>query len=212
VPLLALLLDSLPWGLRLWPIYGGVVGVTALCAAAALWRRGRLPVAEQYIPPTLGAAGRNPQQRFSRSLLGLGFILVLAVGWLWLVPPSSPRLTEFYMVGAEGVAEAYPRTARVGETLALTIGITNEERHAQSYHVEIWAHDPLSRHPSELVGRAGPFDLVVGEAVRQTVSWQMSRAGDNQEIELLLFSSARAGADPYRKLRFWIDVLAPAQE
>ncbi|MCB0238602.1 MAG: DUF1616 domain-containing protein, partial [Anaerolineae bacterium] len=43
VPVLALILDRLPWGLRLWPIVVGELLSMAIFAAIALWRRSRLP-------------------------------------------------------------------------------------------------------------------------------------------------------------------------
>lgn len=50
ISVLALILDWLPWGLRLWPIVLGELASIAIFAGIALWRRSRLPAAEAYAP------------------------------------------------------------------------------------------------------------------------------------------------------------------
>ena len=49
IPPLALILNRLPWGIRLWPIVVGETFVIGTCSAVALWRRRRLPPAERFV-------------------------------------------------------------------------------------------------------------------------------------------------------------------
>lgn len=208
VPLLALALDRLPWGLRLWPITIGELGSVAVFVAVAVWRRERLPEGEAFRPdppwPTAWWRGLDrADQRIYLLIAGVLLIAAGATAWVFLVPSADEFFTEFYILGAGGLAEEYPREAAVGEELAVTAGITSKEREALTYRVEVWAADPWSGERSR-VGAAGPVPLESGEAWEALVSWQMPRAGQDQQVLFLLFREG--DAEPYRSLRLWLDV------
>ena len=210
ITLLALLLDALPWGLRPWPIIlaqGGLVLLLGLAVALLRWR---LPRGEAYAPrvrPQPGEwwAGLGRGERVA--MLGMGGALLLALliaAWVFLVPSPGEFMTEFYMLGKEGLAEDYPRAAAVGEALTVTMGITNRERGAHTYYVEGWVQDGWDETRRQQVGLYGPYDLAVGETVEVPLSWQMPWAGEDQQVEFLLFMVGEEGA--YRELRLWVDV------
>jgi uncharacterized membrane protein len=214
VSVLALILDWLPWGLRLWPIVLGELLSILLFMAVALWRRARLPAAAAYAPDL--AWRPRPWWRdlpqFERRIYGLaaGALLVagLAAAWIFLVPTPSQFMTEFYMLGADGLAESYPRQAAVGQDLGVTLGVMNHERAPASYRVEVWAVDPWTEDRRQLVAQAGPIELAVGSGREWPIAWQMPWVGDDQVVELLLFSGD--GAEPYRSLRLWMNVTEPS--
>ncbi len=213
VSVLALILDWLPWGLRLWPIVLGELLSILAFMAVALWRRSRLPAAEAYAPDL--AWRPRPWWRelpqFERRIYGLvaAALLVagLAAAWVFLVPSPSQFMTEFYMLGAEGLAESFPREAAVGEDLGVTLGIMNRERDAASYRVEVWAVDPWTAGRRELVAQDGPYPLAVGNGREWPIVWQMPWAGDDQVVDLLLFTGD--ATEPYRSLRLWLNVTEP---
>lgn len=207
---MALVLDSLPWGIRLLPI-AGVEGLfVAVCAVIALYRRSRLPVVARPAL-TLGADVRGSwqsQDRAGRVLSGVAILAVLtmtasAIAILAADRPGE-RFTEFYMLGADGLAESYPREARVGEEIGVTLGVRNHERGPRTYRVEMWVTDPGNGGQRERVAQDGPYTLEVGSAREWPVSWTMPWAGDNQVVELLLFDGD--GTEPYRSLRLWLNV------
>ena len=210
VSVLALVLDRLPWGLRLWPIFLGELASILLFAAVALWRRTRLPAGEAYAPPldwrprpwwrALPALDRRVYLLCAGALLVAG----LAAAWIFLVPSPNEFMTEFYILGEEGRAEAYPREAAPGEALWVTMGIHNREREAQSYHVEVWAVDPWEER-REMVQTAGPFTLEREETVEERLAWAMPWAGQDQVVEFYLYRHADNG-EPYRQLRLWLNV------
>lgn len=211
VPLVALLLNSLPWGLGLWPIYSGVMGVILLASTVALWRRERIPAAARYRFPAPRRALQNSTrtaQRFWRAALGLGVMVALALVWLFFTPSSGMRTTEFYLVEQDALLAELMDAVPVDEPLEATIGIANRGRRSQTYHVEIWVSSAPDSEQGELVGRAGPFHLDAHQVIQPTVSWQMPGAGNQQAVKLLLFSSAQPGPDPYRTLQLWVDVVA----
>ncbi len=213
ISVLALILDWLPWGLRLWPIVLGELASILLFMAVALWRRARLPAAEAYTPDL--AWRPRPWWRglpqFEKRIYGLvaAALLVagLAAAWVFLVPSPSQFMTEFYMLGPEGLAESFPREAAVGQEIGVTLGVMNRERDERSYRVEVWAVDPWSEGRRQLVAQDGPYDLAVGSGREWPIAWQMPWAGDDQVVELLLFQGD--GADPYRSLRLWLNVTDP---
>ncbi|MBI4498754.1 MAG: DUF1616 domain-containing protein [Chloroflexi bacterium] len=111
--------------------------------------------------------------------------------------PGGYALTEFYLLGPDGLAERYPGEARVGQAVAVTVGIANQERAAGIYRVEV-------RIEEQQVGSAGPITLGVQEVWEQAVSFTPSQAGPHQEVRFLLFREGYS--QPYRSLRLWLDI------
>lgn len=213
VPVLALLLNWLPWGLTLGPILAGQLASTAAFAATAIWRRERLPAGEALAPDM----GWRPKPWW-RSLPGLdrkiyllcaGALLVagLAAGWIFLGSSPDEFMTEFYILGSGSLAEDYPREATVGEDLSVTMGIANRERGDMTYRMEVWAVDPWDDR-RELVNSGGPFSLSPGELLEQTITWQMPWPGEDLLTEFRLFTEGQEDAEPYRYLQLWLDVSA----
>jgi uncharacterized membrane protein len=207
-PVLALVLDRLPWGIRLWPILVGELVSVALFAAVALGRGARLPAGAAYAPgrpqPRVWWRDQPAADRWVYGVVAAALLVgAVAAATVFLVPSPDEFFTEFYVLGAGGLAEDYPREAAVGEALEVTLGITNRERHPLTYQVEVWAVDPWSEVQSR-VGTAGPVALAPGETWEAPLTWQMPQAGEDQQVQFLLF---RAGdAAPYRQLRLWLDV------
>ena len=214
VPLLALLLDRLPWGLRPWPIVIGQAGLVLALLAAAAVRRAMLPADLAYAPdvrphPRRWWAGLEKNERRLYGL-ALGSLLLagLLAAWVFLVPSPDEFMTEFYLLGKGGLAEDFPRQAAVGEPLAVTLGLANRERQAETYRVEVWAQDSWDETRRQQVAAAGPFGLDKGESLEQPLEWQMPWAGEDQQVEFLLYAGDQP--EPYRHLRLWLNVSAPA--
>ena len=212
VPVLALILDRLPWGLRLWPIAWGVLISILLFSGVAIWRRARLPLSTAHVPDMnwqprrwWGALSRLEKRIYQLCALAL-LLAGGAAAFVFLVPSPDEFMTEFYMLGAEGLAESYPREAAVGEELTVTMGISNLERDEQTYRVEVWVVDTWTPDRKELVSTAGPFTLPQADQLTQSIGWAMPWAGDDQQVELLLFIQDQDSTEPYRRLRLWLDV------
>lgn len=209
VPLLALLLDRLPWGLRLTPILVAQLYLIAIFCVAALWRRGVLAPGEAFSPPQPRPRGwwrglHAAERRIYALAGGALAIAGLVTAWVLLVPAPDSYMTEFYALGREGRAEDFPRQAGVGETLEVTVGIANHERAAYSYRVELWVQDTWQLERRQQVAELEPFTLAPGEAGRWPVAWSMPWAGQDQQVELLLFRDVET--QPYRRLLLWLDV------
>ncbi len=213
VSLLALALDRLPWGLRLWPILLGELASCAVFAAVALWRRSRQAVGEAHAPQLdwRPRAWWRELPRLDRRIyifcaVAL-LVAALAAAWIFLVPSPDEFMTEFYVLGREGRAEDYPREAVPGEVLTGTMGIHNIERDTMIYRAEVWAVDPWEGREA-LVAEPGTFTLVRDQAAEVVVAWAMPWPGQDQTVEFRLYTGAQGPdpAEPYRLLRLWLNV------
>lgn len=214
IPILVLVLDHLPWGLRLWPILLGEYGSIFLFMAVALWRRVLLPADDAYVPDmawrpkSRWRAFSAGERRIYKLCAAALLVASLAAAWVFLVPAPNQFVTEFYILGAGGLAENYPRETAVGQDLSVTVGVTNRERESHTYRAEIWAIDTWTPDRRELVATIEPFTLAPEESMERPLTWQMPWAGDDQQVEFLLFANDGKDSQPYRQLRLWLDVTA----
>jgi uncharacterized membrane protein len=203
IPPLALLLDALPWGIRVWPIVVGQGLFIIVCSAVALWRRQRLPARERFrIAVSVDKRGWwEAQDRTGRilyAILAIAFMLAaVSVIAIVALPRPGEHLTEFYLLGPEGLADGYPRQLVAGESTTVIAGIANREGVSVEYRVEV-------RSGEQQIGAAGPFVLEDGEVLEGPVSYTLPGAGEDQQILFLLY---RDDGEPYRTLRLWIDVV-----
>lgn len=204
VPLLAWVVNALPWGLRPWPIAVSLMIWLILWSTIALLRRARLPVGVADMAPAIdipgwwGGLARPARLRYL--LGGLALVLVLASGAYALVAPDpSSRLTEFYALGAEGLAESYPREVAPGQPMQVELGIVNREGISGRYRVE-------ARSAGQLLVQAGPIDLADGASWRAPLSYALPQAGPDQQVDILLYRDD--APEPYRQLRLYVNVVA----
>ncbi|HEY0737074.1 MAG TPA: DUF1616 domain-containing protein, partial [Herpetosiphonaceae bacterium] len=123
VPLLALALDLLPWGIRLWPmtialaVWIGIWTLIATVRRAYLLRSGTAMVSPAADLPDWWAALSSRQRwRYGGSLLFGGALLLWIVAGMPGLAEQAPA-TEFYVLGAQGQAEDYPREVAAGQDL-----------------------------------------------------------------------------------------------
>lgn len=210
VPLLALLLDKLPWGISLWPILLGEFGVLGLFTAVALLRRARISIEEAYLPGFTWAPRswwRSLPRRDRRVfMIGTTALLLAIVSgtWILLVPSPADLMTGFYILGQNGLAEAYPHQAKVSEELSVRMGIVNRELEEHQYRVEVWVEDTWQAGQRELVAQTGPITLPRLRGFEAPLTWAMPWAGRDQRVDFLLYIDDRP--DPYRQLKLWVNV------
>jgi len=149
VPLLGLVLNFTPWGIRLTPIMLTVAGFTLVSTAVAARRRAVLPADEQFSVPYRSwiETGRTELFEPDTRLDGvLNIVLVasvlLAVGsvaFAVAVPPQGEQFSEFYILteddDGELVADGYPTTFVAGESAPVVVGIGNNEHETTEYTV-----------------------------------------------------------------------------
>ena len=203
IPPIALVLDKLPWGIRLWPIVISLASFILACSAVAWYRRLRLPNEERFaLVVEVDVKGWwAAQDRTSRVLYG---VLALALTTAFLsalaivvLPKPGERFTEFYILGPEGLAENYPREVVLGQPVTVTVGITNREGVSTGYRVEC-------RNGDHLIGQVGPMPLEPGGNDERPVTFVPTEVGDSVKVVFLLYRDG--GEQPYRSLRLWLKV------
>jgi len=205
VPPMALLLDALPWGIRLWPIVICEAVFMVLCTALALFRRHRLPPEARPLwqvefRPGDWWGGLSRTERFLYGLLGVALIgFAIGATAIIVTPKPGEKLTEFYILGPEGLAENYPREVVVGAAVTVTVGIANHEGVPAYYWVGVY-----SDASGQLIGQA-PLVLLDAEGtLERTLGFVPMTVGDDIKINIWLY---RDGYDtPYRTLHLWMKV------
>ena len=200
---IALVLNYLPWGIRLWPIVISLGIYMVGCLAAGMWRRARLPNAiRMEVKTGFDLRGWWASQEHGNRvvyviLAGTLAVVLLTTLSILLIPQPAERFTEFYMLGAEGQAQDYPRQVTAGQPVTLTVGISNREGAAAVYRIQVKADD-------QMLTQAGPLSLANGKSWEQALEFTPPTAGDDQQIQIFLEREGQPS--PYRSLRLWINV------
>jgi len=204
VPLIGLVLNYTPWGIRLTPILMSLALFIIVCSVVAVRQRMRHSAEERFagdIRPLLQAARSLPWVSLALATGVIGVLLF--AGFRFGVLGGSrvgETFTEFYVLGPGGKAEGYPRRLLVGEPSQVIVGIINHEGQTAHYRVEVQAG--VDRLASE-----GSFALADGEKREDRVGIVVRRPAKQVKVEFVLFMEGAKG--PYRTLHIWVDVLAP---
>jgi len=142
VPLLALLLNFTPWGIRLALVVTTVTFFTIGVGAIAYWRRMRLPP-DKRLGATLDLALPVWKEygRFDKGLtIALTASVVVAGGtlvYLVLTPRAGETFTEFYILGPGGKASGYPTALNVSQPGTVILGVANQESASVKYTIRV---------------------------------------------------------------------------
>ncbi|HVG96823.1 MAG TPA: DUF1616 domain-containing protein [Chloroflexota bacterium] len=219
IPLVVLLVDRSPWGLSSPATVASLAALSCLWCFLAALRVARLPAAGPdggwplevtgvVAPPARGRralpswAGAS---RWDRAAVLAAAGLVGLVAWALLTITTHrgvPPLTEFFVLGQQGLAEDYPRTAVPGRPVQVSVGIVNREGREEEYRIVI-------RQRQESLTQTPPVRLGAGESWTGDVSFVLTEYGFGQRVELLLLRGA--APEPYRRLQLVVDVPAPGE-
>ncbi len=144
VPLIGLVMNYTPWGIRLDPIVISLVIFTAAMILVAQYRRSLLPPEQRFFVPfqEMVAGARTElfepnQSRLDRALsVILVIAIVAAVATTIYVPKEGEKFSEFYILGPGGKAADYPTRFPAGTEQSVIIGIGNHEYRNVTYTVE----------------------------------------------------------------------------
>jgi uncharacterized membrane protein len=151
VPLIGLVLNFTPFGIRLVPITVSLSGFTFLMAAVAVRRRRALPPADRFRVPYRRwiEAGRaefldpdsNADMALNVLLVASIVLAIASVSYAVAVPPQGEQFTEFYILtedeDSELVADGYPENFTAGTPESIHVGIGNQEYETVEYSVII---------------------------------------------------------------------------
>jgi len=229
VPLIGLVLNFTPWGIRLGPIMLSVSGITLALTAVAAVRRWNLPEAERFRVPYrswLAAARTELFEPDSGKDAALNVLLVLSillavtsVGYALFVPKEGEAFTELYLLSesddGELVADDYPTNFTVGEPKPLVVGIGNHEHRSMDYTVVVELQRVNIVDNETQVLESQELDRVQasvgdGETFQQPVEVAPTVSGERLRLAFLLYESSPP-AEPtfetaYRKTHLWVSV------
>ena len=151
VPLIGLVLNFTPFGIRLVPIAFCLSGFTLLTTAIAAVRRRRLPEADRFrvaYGRRLASARSELFHPDSRADAALNVLLVVSlvlasasVGYATFVPRDGEQFTAFYLLTENEsgglVAADYPTNFTQGEGKPLVVGLGNHEGEPRRYTVVV---------------------------------------------------------------------------
>lgn len=199
LPLLALLVDRSPWGLRPWPMMLALaMWVTVWCGVALLrrWALGTAAYGAAFPQPRLV---RQPVSLRRAALIGT-LCVGIGAGSLLMgraFNTGTPQATELFVLGANGLLVDYPREAVAGKSITVPLGVTNHDGGAATYRVEVRAGDAV-------LHASAPITIRNGATWQAPLRFAVPRAGDDQAIDVLLLRDGTT--TPYRSLRLWLDV------
>lgn len=209
LPLLALILDRMVWGITLWSVALSIACSVFLFAVIAIIRRSRLEGEAAFRPlqefhPV--ASWKKQDRIYKKAYLMLGavalFFFVTAATIIWMPKPAE-KMTEFYMLGSSGKAESYPYMLEAGRAAEITFGIRNLERVPANYRI-------IALDSQGEIGQAGQFEIADGEAQEFLMTYTPLEIGEDVQITFILLRDGEA--EPYRTLHMWTKVIAPNLE
>jgi len=201
VPLLGLVLNFTPFGLRLAPILF-VLSIFTISISLIAWvKRLKLPFTERFRVPFERLLKINLGQNFLDK--GLSIVLIASIigssatfVYVAVTPKIGERFTEFYLLGPNGIASDYPTYLKVGEEGKVIIGIVNYEYENVNYRLEIIFN-------GSLIHKEHVF-LFENEKREIHFIFNATKKGENQKLEFLIYKDQQIEA--YRILHLWISI------
>lgn len=203
VPLIGMILNYTPWGIRLAPLLVSLLFFIATMSVLALYRRKKLAAEERFhIQINIECIKWRELSRLDKalSIVMVGSIL-FAVGSLYnigTIPKAGEKFTEFYILGPGGKAEGYPRDMLRGEEKEVIIGIVNHEYSTVTYRVEV----RMDGYPKKILNS---FILEHEQKWEGPVYFSALESHENLKVEFLLFKEE--DSEPYRSLHLWVNIL-----
>ncbi|MBQ4134098.1 MAG: DUF1616 domain-containing protein [Methanocorpusculum sp.] len=232
VPLIGLVLNYTPFGIRLNPIVISLVLFTLIMMIITLYRRARLSDEEKFAVPFEMVKPALKEELFPKnqgkfdkalSIILIIAILVAAVTTVFVIafPKDGEKFTEFYILGEDKMADDYPEKFPVNSQQFVWIGIGNHEYRDVTYTVETLLLNAEwdSSTNSSVIHASMPLDRFEVSVLDNTTYlekyyFSVPYTGYNR-LEFLLYNetvpSASASAEEkmdssYRDLHLWIKV------
>jgi len=233
-PLIGLVLNFTPLGIRLVPVTLSISAFTLIMTGVAAVRRWRLPTEERFrIPYREWYAGLHAEvlQPDTRMDAVLNVVLVVSlllavssVTYAVVVPQQGEAFSEFYLLTenetGDLVADGYPQNFTAGENQSVVVGINNHEHQSMNYSVIVelqrvqFANNSTQVLEEETLDRFSPA-VESNETWRQRHTVEPTLAGDRLRLAYLLYKgnppSEPTVENAYRETHLWINVTGADQ-
>ena len=141
VPLIGLLLNYTPFGIRLEPILLSIFIFIMGIGSVGAYRWFKTESEERFIVQidvSLPKSESKLDKVLTIILIASIIIAISSLIYVIATPKIGEKFTEFYILGSDGVAEGYPRYVHLGDKAEGIIGIVNREYKTINYTLEIW--------------------------------------------------------------------------
>jgi len=201
VPLMGLILNFTPFGIRYVPVLILLSTFTISVSLFAWVRRLKLPAEERFRFPFERLLKINLGQSVLDKALLIILIASIIVSCTTLVyvvvkPKTGERFTEFYLLGSNGTGSDYPTDLDVGDEEKVITVIVNHEYENITYRLVV-------RFNGSLIHEERVF-LIENETWESHFTFKATQKGGNQKLEFLLYKGQQREA--YRTLYLWIRV------
>lgn len=233
VPLIALVLNFTPLGVRPRPVLGGIVALTSLLTLIALVRRLRLDPQRRFRAPVLSWVGASLGTYFTRSratgrqrtpfeaqtnrhrllnllVVGAAMLLLASVAYA-AVGPTPPaqaeEYTELYLLDGDGqyLLGTENDLPESGEIPAV-VAIENHEGSEQTYTVVI-ERQQMDGTDVRAESTVETFQRTVGPGDTAEIDRTFQGGAADRRVQVLLFKGDPpenpSADDAYRVTRFW---------
>jgi len=199
-PLLGLILNFTPFGIRLIPVLVILSVFTTSVSLVAWFRRMNLPAEERFRCPFERLKfnlGQNVLDKVLSIILIISIIGSAAtLVYVAMKPRIGERFTEFYLLGPNGTSSNYPTDLNMGEDGNMIICIVNHEHKNTTYRLEV-------NFNGSLVHEERVF-LIDNEKWENSFIFQATKKGENQKLEFIIYKDQQIEA--YRTLHLWVSV------
>ncbi len=205
-PLIGLLLNYTPFGIRLTPLLLFLFIFTILMSFIAYIRRlymhphDRFNIRFKYHFNNMAGAFKQESgmNKFLTIILVISIVLAISMtAYAIAAPKQGEKFTEFYILGPNGKASNYPTNLTVEETGNVIIGVVNHEYAKTNYHMVIQLNGKTIKDEN--------ITLSNNEKWENTFAFNASKKGKNQELQFLLYKLPDNN-NVYRSLHLWINV------
>ena len=202
VPLIGLILNATPWGIRLESILCSVASFIFITSIVAWVRLMRVPVEERFsleFQMTMLGWGKSAWDKVLSVVLALAILGAFGtLVYIIVNPKVGEPFTEFYILGLEGKAADYPSELVVGEEGRVIVGIINNEHKTVSYRVEV-------RIGGEKNNEVGPIVIENEGTWEEEIGFIPQIPGEHQRVEFLLYKNGES--EPcFEPIHLWADV------
>lgn len=204
-PIIGLLLNYTPFGIRLDPILISLSIITVILCIVTFFRRKRVPKEFRFFIDINTIFKRLVEgfNRNSKTEKILSIILICSIilaisttAYVLTKPKSSEAFTEFYILGSNGKASNYPTNLTSGEHGQVIVGIINHENVKTSYHLIITLNGTVLDDRILTLNNGEkleiPFVFTAGNTGENKMEFILYKIPDNNKI--------------YRSLHLWINI------
>ncbi|MFC1940374.1 DUF1616 domain-containing protein [Chloroflexota bacterium] len=196
------ILNYTPWGISGESILYSILSFIFIGSVVAWFRKKRLLEKERFnieFKVTKQGWGGGIRNRALSIILVLAILGALGImGYVIATPKIEERFTEFYILDLQGKVVKYPKEIAVGEEERVIVGITNHEYETVEYWIEVRINGIRNN-------EMGSIALNHDEIWEGKVSFTPQIAGENQQVEFLLYKNGQA-KPCLEPLRLWLSV------